>query len=671
MDTNSLVQASAIIQVANPLQPQLNLSSASRNFLISSLSSSGAAVIDSALTITGPATNTLPQARVSISNFNSATSTESLSTIGTLPAGITASFNSSTGVLTLNGAASVVDYQTALRQVAYSNSNPTPTTTPSNIQFTIGDLVVGSNGHYYKYVSSQIDWNTARDAAANPANQYYGLTGYLATITSSDEQNLVQTVKGNNFAWIGGSDETTEGDWRWVTGPEGEANGNVGTPFWSGTASGTPVSSGAFQNWLPGEPNATLPAEDYITMLDNGIWLDSTPNNSNGYVIEYGGLSGEATVTLSGSIAINLTNQNTPNQIPAIVGGNNIAFRNYASGQNAIWQLNDATLADSKFITPVSDKNWTMVASADFDGDGKDDLLWRNYSTGENAIWLKNGTNLDSFSAAGQKFITQVVDTDWKMIAAADFNGDGKADILWRNNRSGENAVWFIDANTVTNDGRYASNEQFFANSIRVIDTNWEMVGAGNFDTDNKADIVWRNKVTGENAIWLMDGTTGPSVVDGTVGTAVESKAGGQKFITQVADSNWKIVGIGDFNQDNKSDLVWRNSSTGENAVWTVDTSVLTNSGNFFSTTEQFIKDENGVNLVVQGNNWRIEAVGDTNNDGKSDLIWRNYATDENAVWQMNENIAATAGRQIVKFSNNTTVLTGDINWEIIDSYIA
>jgi hypothetical protein len=48
---------------------------------------------------------------------------------GSLPAGITASsYDASTGVITLSGAASFADYQTALRQVVYSSPNPTPFT---------------------------------------------------------------------------------------------------------------------------------------------------------------------------------------------------------------------------------------------------------------------------------------------------------------------------------------------------------------------------------------------------------------------------------------------------------------------------------------------------------------------------------------------------------------
>jgi translation initiation factor IF-1 len=673
---NTLEQASSlsIPQVVNAL-PELQLNQVSTNVLIGRPS----AAIAPNLQIIDSDGGTLPGARVFVDNYDAAQDSLGIvgqtGTSGTLAGtSINWTINSTTGVVSFDGLADNSAYQQALRQVTYSTTSTTPSTAPRNVQFVLGNLLANpENGHFYRFINNNgVSWTDANAAAAADSQRYLGLQGYLATITSSREQAFIQQrVQGNG--WIGASDFNTPDNWRWVTGPEGQENGGAGRQFWSGrtAADGGSALPGRYSNWQTDEPNNFGDGEFYAHIIGDataydegssaiGKWNDLANSGSTGafrplgYIIEYGGFSGEATLKLTGSVAVNVRSQSL-----AITGGSNITLRNNASGQNAILQLNGATLVDFDFITPVPDKNWTMVASGDFNGDGKDDLLWRNYTTGDNAIWLMNGFN--NLNATSQKSITRVADTDWKMIAAADFDGDNKADILWRNDRTGENAVWFMDATSTTTDGRYASDEQFFANRIRTVDKNWKMVGAGNFDDDNKADILWRNEVTGENAIWLMNGTRN---------TPVASKANGEKFITSVAGSNWNIAGIGDFDANSKSDIVWRNSSTGENAVWTVNTSVLTNSGNFFSTNEQFIKDENGVNVVVPRNDWRIEAVGDTNNDGKSDLIWRNYANDTNAVWRMDGAIAATAGRQLVTNASGT-VRTGDINWDIVDSYIA
>jgi len=47
-----------------------------------------------------------------------------------------------------------------------------------------------------------------------------------------------------------------------------------------------------------------------------------------------------------------------------------------------------------------------------------------------------------------------------------------------------------------------------------VADLNWSISGTGDFNADDKTDILWRNSVTGVNALWLMDGTNLTQYVD-------------------------------------------------------------------------------------------------------------------------------------------------------------
>jgi hypothetical protein len=53
---------------------------------------------------------------------------------------------------------------------------------------------------------------------------------------------------------------------------------------------------------------------------------------------------------------------------------------------------------------------WSIVGAGDFDGDGKADLLWRNDATGSTDIWQMNGQHVlnggltDGFAPSGWVF---------------------------------------------------------------------------------------------------------------------------------------------------------------------------------------------------------------------------------------------------------------------------
>jgi hypothetical protein len=105
-----------------------------------------------------------------------------------------------------------------------------------NFSISIGQAnYLPSNGHYYQFIPSiGITWTAAKYL---PKTLF--ITDYkdLATITSADEAKISGEQAG--AGWIGGSDAATEGVRKWVTGPEGLADGGTGTTFWNGLANGS------------------------------------------------------------------------------------------------------------------------------------------------------------------------------------------------------------------------------------------------------------------------------------------------------------------------------------------------------------------------------------------------------------------------------------------------
>src|SRR5258708_19048992 len=82
---------------------------------------------------------------------------------------------------------------------------------------------------------------------------------------------------------------------------------------------------------------------------------------------------------------------------------------------------------------------------SDFNGDGKSDILWHNSATGSNSIWLMNGTTI----SGGATNLATVTDLNWRIAGSGDFDGDGKSDILWRHGATGEISIWFMNGATI------------------------------------------------------------------------------------------------------------------------------------------------------------------------------------------------------------------------------
>jgi hypothetical protein len=214
---------------------------------------------------------------------------------------ITYSYNATSGVLTLTGSVTAADYQATLRKVTYKNTSASPNTSNRTVSFSLNAaLPYSGNNHYYEFVSAaNPSWTTARDAAAS--RTYFGLKGYLVTSTSSGENAFI-AAKLTGQGWLGASDATEEGVWKWVTGPEN------GTTFWNGASGGSVVT---YANWNSDEPNDSGSNEDYGQFIADGKWNDLPESYTGmaGYVVEYGGTSGDPVLHISDVATVSINYQ--------------------------------------------------------------------------------------------------------------------------------------------------------------------------------------------------------------------------------------------------------------------------------------------------------------------------------------------------------------------------
>jgi hypothetical protein len=269
-----------------------------------------------------------------------------------------------------------------------------------------------------------------------------------------------------------------------------------------------------------------------------------------------------------------------------------------------LWSLNAGTITSSVIAGSAPDASWSIVDTGDFNGDGKADLLWRN-TNGALDVALNGSTDLLSgFVTSNGALVTP--DASWSVAGVGDLEGDHKADVVWRNT-SGEVSIWLMNGSTISTSSDVTSNGKAVAP-----DASWSVAGMGDFNGDGKRDILWRD-TSGEVAAWMMNGTTIASSGDLTFGGPAIKP-----------DASWSVAGIGDFNGDGNSDVLWHNANGSLNE-WLMNGTTITASDSITF---------NGATLAPDAS-WHLVDIGDFNGDGLSDMLWRNDSG-AMAEWLMN-----------------------------------
>jgi len=253
--------------------------------------------------------------------------------------------------------------------------------------------------------------------------------------------------------------------------------------------------------------------------------------------------------------------------------------------------------------------------------DAQTELLWQ-HSNGRMVVWKMEGSNNQSGEVLGPG---QLTDPLWQIVMSgeADFNGDGWFDLVFQHQGDGRLAAWFM-----CRDMQLAG---VALSPSQVPDRNWKVRGVADFNGDFRPDLILQNEMTGEVAAWLMRGTTRHE----------------ERFLTPsvVPDTNWRIVGVADFNLDGHSDLLWQHQTMGLIAVWYM---------NQLSMVDGVL-----LSAEVSDTNLKIRAVGDINYDGWPDLVWQNQATGLLATWLMVDRVRLAS----VLLSPDHVV---DTNWRIV-----
>jgi hypothetical protein len=348
--------------------------------------------------------------------------------------------------------------------------------TLGNVQISISTTVNPTgyyynaiNGHFYLPVSSGQYYTTAKSLAAQQT--FKGQTGYLVTVTSSNEESFVISNVPQSNIWIALSDAAQEGYWRIDAGPE---NGTL-IKTQNGQTAGN--ISGQYNNWCVGEPNNASGEHYAVTKWGGGSCWNDLPNSfSCAYIVEFGTWANPADATFTGFYTANTTNTvaitNLLSGIVSIPGGlSSRPLLTLYRVVNGVDQLVDyktvATNGTYTFTLPNQNSTYKLVPSLTMQGVTSTDFT---------PIWGEvQNINTPDNTAAG------LVMTGTKQWKAADVNKNGALDL---------GDAYLIAAH---NSGYRLINEVLWFNP-----TDYDNITRANFTTINPVTSFTINVVTSD-----------------------------------------------------------------------------------------------------------------------------------------------------------------------------
>ncbi|MBK3734146.1 hypothetical protein GAY29_13690 [Azospirillum brasilense] len=224
----------------------------------------------------------------------------------------------------------------------------------------------------------------------------------------------------------------------------------------------------------------------------------------------------------------------------------------------------------------------------DFDGNGRADVVWQN-AQGGLTLWSMNGAQ------ATATFMGDAGSTDWRPAGFKDFSSDGKADILWRSQSAGIMSLWTMDG-------------QGGVAAVSAVgdpgSTDWQVAATQDFTGDGQTDILWRSASQGNMSLWTMNGTSVATV----------------SAVGDPGSTDWQIAAVEDFSGDGRPDILWRSASQGNMSLWTMNGTSVT-----------------AVNAVGDPGSldWQLAGAADFTGDGQTDLLWRSQSSGTMSLWEM------------------------------------
>ena len=399
------------------------------------------------------------------------------------PAGTTFSLTTTTGLSFATGYNSWVNQTRLSFTGTMANVNNALASLKVNTGSTLGNVQISIsttvnpagyyynavNGHFYLPVSTGQTYTTARSLAIQQT--FKGQTGYLVTVTSSNEENFIFSNVPQSNIWIALSDEVTEGYWRVDAGPE------AGTLIKTANGQLTGNIAGQYNNWCGGEPNNSGNEDYAVTKWGGGSCWNDLPNNfSCAYIVEFGTWSNPADATFTDFYTANTTNT--------------VAITNLLSGTvtipaglssrplltlyrvvNGVDQLVDyktvATNGTYTFTLPNQNSTYKLIPSLTMQGVTSADFtpIWgeaQNINTPDNTAaglvmtgtkqWKAADVNENGVLDLGDAYLIATHNSGYRLINKVLWFNPTDYDSITRSNFATINPVTFFTISVITSD---------------------------------------------------------------------------------------------------------------------------------------------------------------------------------------------------------------------------
>lgn len=167
------------------------------------------------------------------------------------------------------------------------------------------------------------------------------------------------------------------------------------------------------------------------------------------------------------------------------------------SGVIQIVAMNGSTVLGSSTVTAPG-PDWKVEGVADFNNDGMADILVRHIN-GSVAVIQTGGSTIFAGPNPGIQ--------DWEITCPADLDGDHQAEIVWRTGglQNGDGGQWIPVFWFVNSTPPEDVQARTWIGNVGVIALTTEIVGAADFDGDGKDDLVFYETNTMNLIIVTMD----------------------------------------------------------------------------------------------------------------------------------------------------------------------